>query len=76
LDITAVGVAVAYLLFVLAGATGALSVVVWLFQEDMPDTSRRTERETSGGLQSADHFGSRRTFSASAQSERLKEEAA
>jgi hypothetical protein len=68
--------AVAYLLLVVAGATGALSVLIWLFEEDMPEANRRIERETFGGVQSADHFGSGHTSSASAETEGWEDEAA
>lgn len=70
------GMALAYLLLVVAGAAGALSALVWLFQEDVPDANGRTERETYGGLQSADRSGSGRTASASVGSERWEDEAA
>lgn len=76
MSITALGMAVAYLLLVVAGATGALSVLIWLFQEDAPDANRRTGRETFRDLQSADHFGSGGTSSASAEPEHAKDKAA
>lgn len=56
LSIAALGIAVAYLLLIIAGATGALSVLVWLFR-DTPDVDRRTGRETFRGLRDTDHSG-------------------
>ncbi len=68
--------AVAYLLLVVAGTTGALSVLIWLFEEDVPDMDRRIERETLGSLRSADHFGLERISSAPAEPERWEDAAA
>ena len=56
MSIAALGIAVAYLLLIVAGATGALSVLVWLFQ-DTPDVDRRTGCETFGGSRDTDRFG-------------------
>jgi hypothetical protein len=63
LSIAALGMAVAYLLLVVAGATGALSVLVWLFRYTT-DVERRIGRETFRGLRDTDHFGSGSTPSA------------
>lgn len=75
MDLTALGMAVAYLLILLAGAVGALSVLVWLFQ-DTPQAGRKTSRETFRGLRSADSFGSKSTSLARAEHERSEDKAA
>jgi hypothetical protein len=76
LGITALGMVVAYLLLLVVGAIGALSVLIWLFQEDTPDANRRTGREAFGSLRSADHFGARGTSSAEAEPEHAEDKAA
>jgi len=76
LGITALGMAVAYLLLVIAGATGALSVLIWLFQEDTPGANRSTGRETFRDLQSTDHLGSGDTSPASNKPEHAEDKAA
>ena len=75
LSIAAIGMAVAYLLLLLAGATGALSVLVWLFGE-MPDQDRRTGRQTYMGLRSTDCFGLGSAPSSQVEFERPENEAA
>ncbi len=71
----ALGMAVAYLLILLAGAIGALSVLVWLFQ-DTPQVGRKTSRETFRDLRSAENFGSEGTSLARAEHERSEDKAA
>ena len=75
MSIAALGMAVAYLLLIVAGATGALSVLVWLFR-DTPDVDRRTGRETYRGLRNTDHYGSGSTPSAQSESEHPEDKAA
>ncbi len=58
------GIAIVYLLVLVAVAVGALWVLVWLFGE-APGENERTGHETAGSLRSADRFGAGSTPSAS-----------
>jgi hypothetical protein len=75
LDIAALGMAVVYVLILLAGALGALLVLVWLLR-DTPQVGSSTGRETFRVSRSADSLGSRSTSSARAERERLEDKAA
>ena len=75
LSIAVLGIAVAYLLLIIAGATGALSVLVWLFR-DTPDVDRRTGRETFRSVRDTDHFGLGSIPRAQAESEHSEDRAA
>lgn len=75
MDIAALGIAVAYLLILLAGAVGALSVLVWLFQ-DTPQVGEKTSRETFRNLRSADSSATGGTSLARAEHERSEDKAA
>ena len=75
MGIAGLGIAVVYLLVLLAVAVGALWVLVWLFGE-APGEGTRTGRETIGGSPSADRFGARGAPSASVGPERSEDEAA
>ena len=75
LSIVVLGVAVAYLLIVVAGAIGALLVLIWHFQET-PGATGETERPTIKGPRSADRSGAASTFSALDDRERTKNKAA
>ena len=66
---------VAYLLILLAGAAGALLVLVWLLR-DTPEVGRKTGRETFRDSRGADRFGSRSISSARAEHERPEDKAA
>ncbi len=52
MSIAALGIAVAYLLILVAGAIGALFVMIWLFGET-PDGTTSTGRETVKDLPNA-----------------------
>ena len=52
MSIAALGIAVAYLLILLAGAIGALFVIIWLFGET-PGETTNTGRETLKDLPNA-----------------------
>ncbi len=56
MGISGLGIAVVYLLVLLAVAVGALWVLVWLFGE-APGEGARTGLETSGSSPGADRFG-------------------
>ena len=75
MGIAGLGIAVVYLLVLLAVAVGALWVLVWLFGE-APDEGTRTRREAIGGSPSADRFGAGAAPSASVEPERSEDEAA
>ncbi len=75
LGIAGLGIAVVYLIVLLAGAVGALWVLVWLFGE-APGEGTRTGREAVGGSPCADRFGAGRPPSASVGPDRSEDEAA
>ncbi len=75
MGIAGLGIAVVYLLVLLAGGVGALWVLVWLFGE-APGEGARTGHETAGSLRSADRFGAGSTPSASVGPDRSKDRAA
>ena len=75
LSIAALGMAIAYLLIVVTGAIGALSVMIWLFG-DTPSVDRRTVRGTFGSLRDADSFGSGSTSSSRVEPGHLEDKAA
>ncbi len=75
LSIAALGIAVAYLLLIVAGATGAHTVMYWLLRET-PDEDIRTGRETYRGLRDTDHFGLGSIPWAQAESEHPEDRAA
>lgn len=63
MSVAALGIAVVYLLLLLAGATAALLVLVWLFR-DAPGVDGRTESETFRDLRDVERFRSGSTSSA------------
>jgi hypothetical protein len=75
LGIAALGIAIVYLLVLVAGAVGTLWVLVWLFGE-APGEGARTGRETVGSLRSADLFGAEGPPSAPVGPDRSKDRAA
>lgn len=75
MDIAALGVAVAYLVLVVAGAAVMLSILVWLFR-DAPATTEKIGRERIEGSPSAERSGSEGAPSASIEPERWEDEAA
>ena len=75
MGIAGLGIAVVYLLILVAGALGALLVLVWLFGE-APGEGTRIGHETTGGSPSADRFGAGEASSASVGPERSEDEAA
>ena len=75
MGIAGLGIAVVYLLVLLAGAVGALWVLVWLFGE-APGERTRTGREAVEGSPGADRFGAGATPWASVGPERSEDEAA
>ncbi len=75
LSIAALGIAVTYLLIIVAGAIGALLVMIWLF-EDTLDTTTRTERETVKDLRYPDSVEMESTPSALVEPERSEDKAA
>ena len=56
MSIAALGMAATYLLIVVAGAIGALSLLVWLFR-DAPDPGERTGHGQFGCLRRAGNPG-------------------
>jgi hypothetical protein len=75
LSIAALGIAVAYLLIIVAGAIGALWVIIWLFGET-PGAPTRTEYETVKDLRNTSRFGAGSTPSAPAEPKRSEVRAA
>ena len=75
MGIAGLGIAIVYLLILVAGAVGALCVMVWLFGE-APGEGTRTGREAVGGSPGADRVGAGGTPSASVGPERSEEDAA
>jgi hypothetical protein len=76
LSIAALGIAVVYLLLLLAGATATLLVLVWLFG-DAPDVDRRTGSGTFRDLRDVKQLKSGSTSSAQVEkSERPRDKAA
>lgn len=75
LSIAALGMAVAYLLLVAAGAIGALLVLLWLFG-DTPGTTEKIGREKIEGSRSAECLGPKGARSVSVEPERWEDEAA
>ena len=75
MSIAALGMAVAYLSIVLAGAVGALLVLIWLFQET-PGATDKTGHEITGNSRNVDLSGMTRTYSAPASPERTENKAA
>ena len=75
MSIAALGIAVTYLLIIVAGAIGALLVMIWLF-EDTLDATARTGRETFKDLRYPDGVGMESTSSALAEPERSEDKAA
>ncbi len=75
MGIAGLGIAIVYLLVLLAGAVGALWVLVWLFGE-APGEGAGTGRETVGSSPSADRSGAEGTPSASVGPGRPEDEAA
>jgi hypothetical protein len=75
LSIAALGIAVTYLLIIVAGAIGALLVMIWLF-EDTLDATTRTGRETVKNLRYPDGVGVESTPSALVEPEHSEDKAA
>lgn len=75
MSIAALGIAVTYLLIIIAGAIGALLGVIWLF-EDTLDATTRTGRETVKDLRYPDGVGMESTPSALVEPERSEDKAA
>ena len=74
LSIAALGIAVTYLLIIVAGAIGALLVMIWLFEDTLDAT--RTGRETVKDLRYPDGVGMESTPSALVEPERSEDKAA
>ena len=75
MSIAALGMAVAYLLIIVAGGIGALVVTIWLFGET-PGASTSTGRETVKDLRDPDGVGMESTPSALVEPERSEDKAA
>ena len=75
MSIAALGMAVAYLLIIVAGGIGALVVTIWLFGET-PDATTSTKRETVKDLQNGSSSRVESTSSAPVMSERSEDKAA
>lgn len=75
MGIAALGMALAYLLLVAAGAIGALLILLWLFQ-DAPGRIEKVEREKVAGSRGAEHLVLGGTSSIVVKSERWESEAA
>jgi hypothetical protein len=76
MGIAGLGIAIVYLLILVAGAVGALWVLVWLFGEAPEEGTRAGHHEAVGGMRSADRFGAGGSPPASARPERSEDEAA
>ena len=74
MSIAALGIAVTYLLIIVAGAIGALLVMLWLFEDTLDAT--RTARETVKDLRNPDGVGMESTPSALVEPERSEDKAA
>jgi hypothetical protein len=75
LNISTLGMVIAYLLLVAAGTTGVLLVLLWLFGE-MTGTTEKIGREKLEGSRIATRRGSEAAHSPSVESERWEDEAA
>jgi hypothetical protein len=75
LSIAALGIAVAYLLIIVAGAIGALFVTIWLFEET-PGGTTSTGNEVTKDLRNSGRFKTGSTPSAPAKPERSEDKAA
>jgi hypothetical protein len=75
LSIAALGMAVGYLLIIVAGGIGALVVTIWLFGET-PGATTSTRRETVKDLQNGSRSRVESTSSAPVTSERSENKAA
>jgi hypothetical protein len=75
LGVAALSMALAYLFLVAVGATGALLVLLWLFQ-DTPGTVEKIRYEELEGSRSAEHLGPGGISSVSVEPERWEGEAA
>ena len=75
MGVAALGMALAYLFLVAVGATGALLVLLWLFQ-DTPGTVEKIRHEELEGSRSAEHLGPKGISSVSVEPERWEGEAA
>ena len=75
MEIAALGIAMGYLIVIVAGAVVALLVLVWLFG-DAPGESTGTGHETVEGSPGTDRFAAARTPAASVEPERSKGKAA
>jgi hypothetical protein len=75
LSIAALGMAVGYLLIIVAGGIGALVVTIWLFGET-PGGHGSTRRETVKDLQNGSRSRVESTSSAPVMSERSEDKAA
>ncbi len=75
MSIAALGIAVAYLLIIVAGAIGALLVTIWLFEET-PGGTISTGRETAKDLRSGSRFRVESAPSAQLKPERSEDKAA
>ena len=75
MSIAALGIAVTYLLIIIAGAIGALLGVIWLFEDTLGATTR-TGRETVKDLRYPDGVGMESTPSALVEPERSEDKAA
>ena len=69
------GMALAYLLLVAAGAFGALLILLWLFQ-DAPGRTEKIRREKTAGSRSAERVVPGGTSSIVVEPERWESEAA
>ena len=74
MSIAALGIAVTYLLIIVAGAIGALLVMIWLFEDKLD--APRTGRETVTDLRYPDGVGMESTPSALVEPERSEDKAA
>ena len=75
MSIAALGMAVAYLLIIVAGGIGALMVTIWLFGET-PGATTSTRRETVKDLQNGSSSRLESTSSALVMSGRSEDKAA
>lgn len=75
MSIATLGIAVVYLLVVVAGAVGALLVLIWLFGETSEVTAR-TGYEATKSSRGTNRFGAERSTPSSSVERERSEEAA
>lgn len=76
MGIAALGMALAYLILVFAGAIGALLILLWLFRDTPGTIEEKTGRVKVEGSRSAERLGPEDASSASVEPKHWEDEAA